>query len=96
MPTSLNEDAAGGLSTKIWVDDIRPAPNGYLWLKSVDDFIDYIVEHGLKDIAVIDLDHDAGSYAKFGGDYIKCLDYLESIGASGINVRVHSANPVGV
>lgn len=96
IPIDLMESSVGTYSAKIWVDDIRPAPNGYLWLKSVDDFIDYIVEHGTQGIAVIDIDHDAGDYAKFGGDYIKCLDYLESIGASGINVRVHSANPVGV
>lgn len=44
---------------------------------------------------VFDLDHDAGDYAKDGGDYIKCLDYLEFIGADGISVRIHSANPAG-
>jgi hypothetical protein len=80
---------------KIWVDDIRPAPNGYIWIKSVNEFIDYLVEHGINDIAVFDFDHDAGDYQKDGGDYIRCLDYLEYIGADGINVRIHSANPVG-
>lgn len=83
-------------SIKIWVDDIRPAPNGYVWLKSVNDFIDWMVEHGLQDVLVIDLDHDAGDYASDGGDYIKCLDWLESVGAEDVNVRVHSANPVGI
>lgn len=24
---------------KIWVDDIRPAPEGYYWVKTVDYFI---------------------------------------------------------
>lgn len=80
---------------KIWVDDIRPAPEGYVWLKSVNEFIDYIVEHGLDNIAVFDFDHDAGSYASDGGDYIKCLDWLESVGASNIKVRIHSANWAG-
>ena len=83
------------MKTKIWVDDIRPAPEGYIWIKSVNSFIDYIVEHGIEDVAVFDFDHDAGDYANDGGDYIKCLDYLESIGADNINVRIHSANPVG-
>ena len=95
MP-AVNEDFTSSHSIKIWVDDIRPAPNGYLWLKSVDDFINYVEQHGIEGIAVFDFDHDAGDYASAGGDYIKCLDYLESIGAQGINVRVHSANPVGV
>ena len=93
MNESINRDRQ--YNVKIWVDDIRPAPKGYLWIKSVDDFIDYIVEHGLQDIAVFDFDHDAGDYAKFGGDYIKCLDYLEYVGARDINIRIHSANPVG-
>ena len=29
---------------KIWVDDIRPAPRGYLWAKSVNEAINYIYE----------------------------------------------------
>ena len=83
-------------AAKIWVDDVRPAPSGYIWLKSVDDFINYVDQHGVEGIAVFDFDHDAGDYASAGGDYIRCLDYLEFIGAQGINVRIHSANPVGV
>ena len=68
-------------AAKIWVDDVRPAPSGYIWLKSVDDFINYVEQHGIEGIAVFDFDHDAGDYASAGGDYIKCLDYLEYIGA---------------
>lgn len=86
----------GSLKTKIWVDDIRPAPKGYLWLKSVEDFIEYVIEHGLSNIEVIDLDNDAGDYASKGGDYIRILDYLELKGAKDLNIRIHSANPVGV
>ena len=83
------------MNIKLWIDDIRPAPPGYIWIKSVYDFIDYLIEHGINDIIVFDFDHDAGQYIKYGGDYIKCLDYLESIGADNINIRIHSANPVG-
>lgn len=85
-----------GMRVKVWVDDIRPAPDGYLWIKSTNEFVKFIDDNGLECIEVIDLDHDAGDYASDGGDYIKCLDYLEFIGADGIKVRVHSANPVGV
>jgi hypothetical protein len=28
---------------KIWVDDIRPAPEGYVWCKSVNETILYII-----------------------------------------------------
>ena len=98
LTDTLNETVINvntSMYKKLWIDDIRPAPNGYIWIKSVNDFIDYLVENGINDIVVFDFDHDAGDYQKDGGDYIKCLDYLESIGADNINVRIHSANPVG-
>ena len=90
---AINESA---IKDKIWVDDVRPAPSGYIWLKSVNSFIDYMVEHGLDNVLVVDIDHDAGDYSSDGGDYIKCLDWLESMGAEDISIRIHSANPVGI
>ena len=83
---------------KIWVDDVRPAPEGYVWLKSVNEVKKYLADpHILCDyeIKLIDLDHDAGDYAKDGGDYIKILDYLEIVGYNG-DLRIHSMNAVGV
>jgi hypothetical protein len=44
---------------------------------------------------LIDMDHDAGDYAQFGGDYIKLLDWLEETGRN-YPIRIHSMNPVGV
>lgn len=85
-----------GYATKVWVDDIRPAPEGYAWIKSVDDFVKFIDDNGIKDVEVFDFDDDAGEYAKDGGDYIKCLSYLEFIGADGIKVRIHAEDPVSV
>ena len=81
---------------KIWIDDIRPAPAGYIWLKSVNETIQYLsnVSDGYA-IELIDLDHDAGDFAKDGGDYIRILDYLEIVGYNG-TIRIHSMNPVGV
>lgn len=46
------------------------------------------------EIELIDLDHDAGDFVRFGGDYIKILDFLERIEAS-IPIRIHSMNVVG-
>ena len=47
-------------------------------------------------IELIDLDHDAGDYARFGGgDYIRILDWLEETGRN-YPIRIHSQNPVGV
>ena len=89
---------------KLWVDDIREAPEGYVWLKSVNEVIDYIDALFLDDryfdlpVELVDLDHDAGDYVNDGGDYIKLLDYWEELWGKGLpfNIRIHSANPVGV
>lgn len=89
---------------KLWIDDVRPAPEGYIWLKTVNDAIRYIEIYGdyidfdnnLVDLVeVIDIDHDAGNYASYGGDYIKLLDWLEETGRD-YPIRIHSMNSVGV
>ena len=85
---------------KLWVDDVRPAPNGYTRVKSVWDAIEVIKEaeppidfYG-EAITLIDVDHDAGAYATFGGDYINLLNWLEETGRN-YPIRIHSMNPVG-
>lgn len=53
---------------KIWVDDIRPAPIGYVWRKSVNAVRRLIKENErfdtlhLNTIELIDLDHDSGDF----------------------------------
>lgn len=82
---------------KLWIDDIRPAPEGYIWVKSVNEgktLITYLVKHNVR-VEVVDIDHDAGKYAKDGGDYIKLLDWLENMSYC-IPIHIHSQNPVGV
>ena len=83
---------------KLWIDDVRPAPEGYVWCKSVNETIDKLsdlINFGIDDIEVIDIDHDAGDFAYDGGDYIKLLDWLEETGCN-YPIHIHSANPVGV
>ena len=46
-------------------------------------------------LELIDIDHDAGEYAQYGGDYIRLLDWLEETGRN-YPIRIHSMNPVGV
>lgn len=82
---------------KLWVDDVRPAPDGYIWCQSVNNAIN-VIEYwddfmGVK-IELIDIDHDAGDYVELGGDYIKLLDWLEETGRN-YPIRIHSMNPVG-
>ena len=82
---------------KIWVDDVRPAPEGYVWLKSVNEVKKYLADPYILcnyEISLIDLDHDAGDYAKDGGDYVRIIDWLEEIGYDGY-IHIHSMNVVG-
>ena len=86
---------------KLWIDDLRPAPSGYIQVKSVKAAKTAIwqYEHNMiDDNILIDLDHDAGDYASEGGDYIKLLDWLEAknIVDTGYSFHLHSMNPVGV
>lgn len=86
---------------KLWIDDLRPTPDGYVWVKSVNEAKTAIwqYEHNMiDDNILIDLDHDAGDYASEGGDYIKLLDWLEAknIVDTGYSFHLHSMNPVGV
>ena len=81
---------------KIWVDDLRPVPQGYIGTKSVNETIELIeklVDAG-ETIELLDLDHDLGDYAFQGGDAIKLLDYLAERGTF-YPVAIHTANPVG-
>lgn len=81
---------------KIWLDDVRAVPEGYVLAKSVDEAIALIeqIEAMGKEIEVIDLDHDLGDYAPYGGDGINLLDYLVE-NEKFYNVKFHTANPVG-
>lgn len=89
----------------IWIDDVRKPPfnnKTYIHLHSVNEAKNFILHFENKaarglvenEIEYIDIDHDAGDYAPYGGDYIKLLDWLEERGAC-YNIRIHSMNPVG-
>jgi hypothetical protein len=81
---------------KLWIDDIRPAPEGYALIKSVNTakLVIEFKEPQHQPVALIDIDHDAGDYVSWGGDYIKLLDWLEETGRN-YPIRIHSQNPVG-
>lgn len=96
---------------KLWIDDVRPAPEGYVWCKSVNKAKSIISKFENENkyfaerewggrmppipLEIIDIDHDAGDYASEGGDYIRLLDWLEETGRN-YPIRIHSMNPVGV
>lgn len=68
-------------------------------MRNVNEAINLIgdvEEHlGIATIELIDLDHDAGDFARDGGDYIKLLDWLEETSRN-YPIRIHSMNVVGV
>ena len=90
---------------RLWIDDVRPAPEGYVWCKSVNETKEIILIgekradtsdlNMIWRIEMLDIDHDAGDYASEGGDYIRLLDWLEETGRN-YPIRIHSANAVGV
>jgi hypothetical protein len=87
---------------KLWIDDIRPAPEGYIWCHSVFRAMKEIminenrIANGYDEtpIQLIDIDHDSGEFYQYGGDYIKLLDWLEETNRN-YPIRIHSMNPVG-
>ena len=91
---------------KLWIDDVRPAPEGYIWIKSVNKAKEFIIlqlagwillkKEPQFPIDLIDMDHDAGEYAKDGGDYIEILKCFEKTKTPCPAIRIHSMNPVGV
>ena len=85
---------------RLWIDDMRPAPRGYVWIKSTNEALRFIVNH-INEIEEIALDHDAGDYVDCGGDYINILNELERLSHKspttfiGYKFSIHTANPVG-
>ena len=68
-----------------------------MWCKSVYDTLDLITEYEYRvdPFELIDLDHDAGIYSSFGGDYINILYWFEETNRN-YPIRIHSMNPVGI
>lgn len=80
---------------KIWLDDVREAPPGYVHCHSVFEAIAVIEEFEQIDpIELIDCDHDLGDYASYGGDGIRLLDWLLERDTL-YPIRLHTMNPVG-
>lgn len=81
---------------KIWLDDVREAPAGYLLCKSVNEAkraIEQAERDGIK-IEEVNCDHDLGDYAYDGGDGIKLLDWMVER-ETFYDIVLHTMNPVG-
>ncbi|MBQ8708291.1 MAG: hypothetical protein IJ523_09420 [Succinivibrionaceae bacterium] len=83
-------------AVRIWLDDVREAPEGYLWCRSVNETIKVIRDCEKNAVAIkeLNLDQDLGEYAPDGGDAIRLLDFLAER-ETFYPVEIHTANPVG-
>ena len=81
---------------KIYLDDLREAPKGYIRTHSVNETIKLIeeLEKANTPIELLDLDHDLGDYASDGGDAIKLLDWLVERNTL-YPIKIHTMNGVG-
>ncbi len=84
---------------KIWLDDERKSPSGFIHFHSVNEVIDFILTSGYTAF-YLDLDHDLGEYANDGGDAIKLIYWLVENGYNKneyytFKFNLHTMNPVG-
>ena len=80
---------------KIWLDDLREAPEGYVWVKNYEKFYYFLTQSAAK-IEHISFDHDLGDNVPTGYDCAKLIEigaYEGSIPR--LTWNIHSANPSG-
>jgi hypothetical protein len=84
---------------KVWLDDVRDPPDGWIHVRTPDDAIDLL---GSGEVEEISLDHDLGlttpEAERTGYDVLLWLEAEVATGTWHFEVpkiQVHSANPVG-
>lgn len=79
---------------KLWLDDVRPAPVGFVWVKTAEEAI---AAFATGDVTVASLDHDLEADMT-GYDVLAWVEKCVATGAwygSIPTIYVHSANPPG-
>lgn len=74
---------------KIWLDDMRPAPEGWWWVKEAETLLEFLQQGHLL-VKEMSLDHDLGLEKKTGMDVVDFL--VETHNDGKMAVHVHSAN----
>jgi hypothetical protein len=78
---------------RLYLDDLRPTPEGFVRVYNYEEFVDYLERKGLPDF--ISFDHDLGEDLS-GYDCAKYLvEYCLTHQLPLPNYKVHSQNPVG-
>lgn len=79
---------------KLWLDDLRPAPEGWVWVKTAWDAIEVLGRGG---VAEVSLDHDLGGDEHGTGQMV--ASWIEAEAYHGrlarLAWRIHSMNPIG-
>lgn len=81
---------------KIFLDDERfPVGDGWTIVRSFDEAVSHIEEHGFDSTSFISFDHDLGE-GKSGHEFaIWLVDYCLDNSTPAIHYDTHSQNPVG-
>jgi len=79
----------------LWLDDLRPAPEGWVWVKTAHEAIEQLAREAFD---VVSLDHDLGDDEGLGTglDVLRWIEEQVFLhGYRAPELRVHSMNPVG-
>ena len=80
---------------KLWLDDIRPAPEGWTRARSVNTAI-ALMGFYRDNLIDVSLDHDMGDFSDQGGDGVKLVLWMIENNVWPANrPTIHSMNPVG-
>lgn len=75
---------------KLWVDDLRPAPEGWFWVKSSQEALNLLASE-TTELSAVSFDHDLG-----GDDTTRPVAlWMAEFEKFPPVVHVHTANPVG-
>ncbi len=84
---------------KVYLDDWREPPEGYVLVRTVDELKKLVKERG-REIEVLDLDNYLEEYAEFGGNGIDFVRWLEEAVLTGevelnpdVKIVSHSSDP---
>lgn len=82
---------------KLWLDDLRPAPEGWEHCVSAWKALELVLRMG-EEIDEWSLDHDLGEGVPTGNEFLRMIELMLALGME-IHVpevvHVHSANPPG-
>jgi hypothetical protein len=86
-----NSTGGDGLMINVWLDDVRPAPDGWVWAKDATDCL-MVLTRNIGNVDMLSLDHDLG-LANTGYDVAKgIVEYPELFPR---RIYLHTSNPVG-